>query len=65
MDQFDSRKHSIDSQIGGVKGSPNAPLNTRKIDTTSSYKSGEESAPEPPQPEVPSGLARVTSYNKL
>ena len=49
------------------KGSPSAHLNTHKIDTTSSVKSGEESAPEPPQPESQqnSGLARVTSYNKL
>lgn len=47
-------------------------MNTQKIDTNSSYKSG-ESAPEPPsndsadklQKPVTGGLARVTSYNQL
>lgn len=60
VDQFESRKASQDSKTNDSKQ-----LNTRKIDTNSSYKSG-ESAPEPPGTEnivVKSGLARVTSYN--
>lgn len=52
---------------GSKGGSPAGPLYMRKIDTTSSVRSGEESAPEEPaMPDVPvGGLARVTSYNKL
>ena len=73
IDQFDSRKHSQDSKVGGAQSkggsSPSAgPLQTRKIDSTSSMKSGEEdeSAPEAAQPELPAGgLARVTSYPKI
>ena len=60
VDQFESRKASQDSKTNDSKQ-----LNTRKIDTNSSYKSG-ESAPEPPSTDnivVKSGLARVTSYN--